>query len=129
MTQLTPIAGIGPNGVTLVMVVGGQSNAMVGDSGEISLVATGGFDRGDCNDDGLFDIADPITLLDNLFLGGFVPCDDACDGNDDELKDIADPIYILAALFNGGPLPPGSGNCGPDPTEGTLGCDSFDSCT
>ena len=128
VTQLTPIAGLGPNSVTLVMVVGGQSNAMVSDSGEISLVATGGFDRGDCNDDGLFDIADPITLLDNLFLGGFVPCDDACDGNDDELKDIADPIYILAALFNGGPLPPDSGNCGPDPTEGTLGCDSFDSC-
>ncbi len=127
-TALTPISGLGPNQVTMVMVVDGQSNAMVGEAGQISLIATGGFDRGDCNDDGLFDIADAITLLDALFLGGSVPCDDACDGNDDELKDIADPIYILAGLFNGGPLPPGSGTCGPDPTEGTLGCESYDSC-
>ncbi|NRA74593.1 MAG: hypothetical protein HRU16_01520 [Planctomycetes bacterium] len=128
VTQLTPAEGLGPNPVTLVMVVNGQSNAMASEAGEITLVAAGGFDRGDCNDDGLFDIADGITLLNNLFLGGDVPCDDACDGNDDELKDIADPIYILAALFNNGPLPPDSGSCGPDPTEGTLGCDSFDSC-
>ncbi|MGE4620311.1 MAG: hypothetical protein AAEJ04_10945 [Planctomycetota bacterium] len=127
-TDLTPEEGLGPNGVTLVMVVGGQSNAMVSDFGDVTLVATGGFDRGDCNDDGLFDIADGITLLDNLFLGGTVSCDDACDGNDDELKDIADAIYILAALFNGGPQPPGSGSCGPDTTEGPLGCVSFDSC-
>jgi len=128
VTALTPSAGLGPNGVTLVMVVDGQSNAMASEAGEITLVSGGGFDRGDCNDDGFFDIADGITLLNNLFLSGDVPCDDACDGNDDELKDIADPIYILAALFNNGPMPPDNGSCGPDPTEGALGCDSFDSC-
>mgnify|MGYP001447011623 FL=1 len=128
VTALTPNASLGPNGVTLVMVVDGQSNAMASEAGEITLVSGGGFDRGDCNDDGLFDIADGITLLNNLFLSGDVPCDDACDGNDDELKDIADPIYILAALFNNGPMPPDNGSCGPDPTEGALGCDSFDSC-
>lgn len=128
VTISTALAPVSTLGVTMVMVVDGQSNAMVGDAGQISLVATGGFERGDCNDDGLFDIADGITLLDALFLGGTVPCQNACDGNDDELMDIADAIYILAGLFNGGPLPPGSGTCGPDATVGTLTCDSYDSC-
>lgn len=127
-TTLMPIAGLGPNGVTLVMVVDGQSVSMQSQAGVVTLVATGGFDRGDCNDDGNYDIADAITLLDNLFLGGDVNCDDACDGNDDELKDIADPVYFLSSLFIGGPMPPGNGTCAPDPTEGTLGCDVFNSC-
>lgn len=127
-TNLTPVSGLGPNGVTLVMVVGGQSIAMQSQAGVVTLVAAGGFNRGDCNDDGNFDIADAITLLDALFLGGAVNCDDACDGNDDELKDIADSVYILSALFSGGPFPPGNGTCSPDPTEGALGCDVFNSC-
>ena len=127
-TTLTPVAGLGPNGVTLVMVVGGQSVSMQSQSGVVTLVATGGFDRGDCNDDGNYDIADAITLLDALFLGGDVNCDDACDGNDDELKDIADSVYILSSLFIGGPMPPGNGTCAPDPTDGALGCNVFNSC-
>ncbi len=127
-TDLIPQSGLGPNGVTLVMVVGGQSISMQGQLGVISLVATGGFNRGDCNDDGNYDIADAITLLDELFLGGSVPCEDACDGNDDELKDIADAVYVLSSLFVGGPMPPGNGSCAPDPTEGALGCAVFNSC-
>ncbi|MGE4620312.1 MAG: hypothetical protein AAEJ04_10950, partial [Planctomycetota bacterium] len=127
-TTLTPVSGLGPNGVTLVMVVGGQSISMQSEAGIVTLEATGGFDRGDCNDDGAFDIADAITLLDALFLGGSVTCDDACDGNDDELKDIADAVYILSALFIGGPLPAGNGSCAPDATEGVLGCDTYNSC-
>ena len=106
----------------------GRGAAAASIAAAATLVATGGFDRGDCNDDGNYDIADAITLLDNLFLGGDVNCDDACDGNDDELKDIADPVYFLSSLFIGGPMPPGNGTCAPDPTEGTLGCDVFNSC-
>ena len=127
-TTLTPQEGLGPNGVTNVIVVDGQSITMSGQSGTIMLLATGGFDRGDCNDDGNFDIGDPVTLLSALFLGGAVGCDDSCDGNDDEAVDIADAVNLLGALFSGGPQPPGAGTCAPDPTEGGLTCDVYLSC-
>ena len=57
-------------------------------------------------------------------------CADSADMNDDGLLDISDPIYGLAALFSGGPQPPDPGpvNCGPDPTDDSLGCSMFDSC-
>ena len=129
VTVLTPMAGLGPGGVTLVMVVDGQSVIMSGQSGSVTLTATGGFDRGDCNDDGGFNIGDPITLLDALFLGGLVNCDNACDANDDENRDIADGVYMLSALFINGPMPPGTGICAPDPTPGTLSCVVFNSCS
>jgi hypothetical protein len=102
---------------------------MSGQSGSVTLTATGGIDRGDCNDDGSFNIGDPITLLDALFLGGNVNCDNACDANDDENKDIADGVYMLSALFISGPMPPGTGTCAPDPTAGTLSCVIFNSCS
>ena len=55
--------------------------------------------RGDCNDDSLFNLADPVFGLDVLFSGGRSPtCEDACDGNDDGAFNISDPIYILGAL-------------------------------
>jgi hypothetical protein len=111
------------------MVVDGQSVIMSGQSGSVTLTATGGFDRGDCNDDGGFNIGDPITLLDALFLGGLVNCDNACDANDDENRDIADGVYMLSALFISGPMPPGTGTCAPDPTAGTLSCVIFNSCS
>ncbi len=129
VTTLTPTEGLGPSGVTLVMVVDGQSVIMSGQSGSVTLTATGGFDRGDCNDDSGFNIGDPITLLDALFLGGSVNCDNACDANDDENKDIADGVYMLSALFINGPMPPDSGICVPDPTPGTLSCLIFNSCS
>ncbi|MFQ5654146.1 MAG: hypothetical protein ACE5GW_05395 [Planctomycetota bacterium] len=91
---------------------------------------TAPFVRGDCNDDGSFDIADPILTLSILF-GGAPPanCDDACDSNDDGALDIADPVYSLGTLFNSGPPPdapfPG---CGIDPTPDLLACAVFVSC-
>ncbi len=127
-TTLTPIEGLGPTGVTLVMVVDGTSIPMNGLSGVLSLTALGGFDRGDCNVDGTLDLADVIKLLGGLFSGDTLLCNDACDGNDDEVMDIADAIVLLGVLFSGDPAPPGSGSCAPDPTEGALTCDSFPVC-
>ncbi|MCA8960508.1 MAG: hypothetical protein KDC38_08345, partial [Planctomycetes bacterium] len=51
----------------------------------------GGFDRGDCNVDGSFDISDAVSLLGVLFVPGSPPpaCDDACDTNDDGAQDIS----------------------------------------
>jgi len=84
------------------------------------------FRRGDCNQDGGFDIADAVTVLDTLFAGGDpFECADACDGNDDGSVDIADPILLLGVLFQGSsPVPaPGSGpGCGSDPTADALDC-------
>ena len=65
------------------------------------------FVRGDCNDDGEFEITDAIVTFNRLFLGSSrLPCFDACDSNDDGEVDITDGIYSLAFLFLGGTRPP-----------------------
>ena len=88
------------------------------------------FIRGDCNTIGTIDIADGIFLLGYLF-SGFDPstCADACDVNDDAAIDISDAIFILAALFTGGDFPPAPfPDCGVDPTDDLLDCESFGVC-
>jgi hypothetical protein len=84
------------------------------------------FRRGDSNGDGTVDIADPIWILNGLFLGGPVsPCADAADSNDDGLENVSDAIHAIDFIFLGtrGPPPdPGLEACGPDPTEDALGC-------
>ena len=99
--------------------------------GSVTLnpVSTGGFDRGDCNVDGAFNIADIVNALDILFLGGTYACVDACDMNDDGLMNIADAVYGLANQFNGGAAPPPPhGSCGADPTDDALDCAGYDAC-
>lgn len=90
------------------------------------------FQRGDCNTDGSFNIADAVFTLDSLFSGGQTgSCADACDSNDDGSVNIADAIYSLAALFSGGPQPdnPSPGSCGPDPSiSDPLDCEIYDAC-
>ncbi|MCA8960267.1 MAG: dockerin type I repeat-containing protein [Planctomycetes bacterium] len=85
------------------------------------------FVRGDCNGDGAINIADAITLLNQLFGGGGATssCQDACDANDDGNVDIGDAIAILNVLFGGGGPLPAPSLCGPDPTPDGLGCDSY----
>ena len=78
------------------------------------------FARGDCNDDGRIDVADPSYAFGYLFLGfgGSPHCFDACDSNDDGFVDIADPIYMLNFLFLGNADPPPPYPfAGDDPTE------------
>ncbi|OUU23368.1 MAG: hypothetical protein CBC13_05815 [Planctomycetia bacterium TMED53] len=90
----------------------------------------GGFQRGDCNADGAFNIADAVFVLGNLFSGGPEgPCLDSCDANDDGGINIADAIAALGSLFSGsGPLPDPFGVCGPDPTDDPLDCAAYDPC-
>lgn len=94
------------------------------------LPGQGIFIRGDVNDDATVNIADPIALLDNLFLGGPAPpCADAADGNDDETLNITDPIAILDFLFvTGIALPPPTREApGVDLTgDGSLSCRASD---
>ncbi|MEC9477267.1 MAG: hypothetical protein VX764_09535 [Planctomycetota bacterium] len=90
------------------------------------------FQRGDCNADSAFNIADAIFTLANLFSGGpDGPCADSCDSNDDGGLNIADAIYTLAALFSSGPepAPPSPGTCGEDGTDtDALDCETYNSC-
>jgi len=89
------------------------------------------FTRGDANSDGSVDIADAITVLISLLQGGqdALSCADAGDANDDGALDIADAVSTLGFLFLRylSPPPP-SRECGADPTDDALGCESFETC-
>lgn len=83
--------------------------------------------RGDLNDDGNVDVADPVYLLSFLFIPGSPApeCDDAGDVNDDGTLDISDAVFALSWLFVPGsdvPPAPGPVTCGPDQTRDALGC-------
>lgn len=89
------------------------------------------FIRGDCNADGTYNIADPISILGILFSGAPAPvCNDACDCNDDGSLDIGDAICMLSGLFGNPAVPPAMPHpdCGADPTPDALGCASFEVC-
>ncbi len=89
----------------------------------VLIAIDGGFVRGDGNQDGTVDVADPVYSLAFLFSMGPGLCPDSMDGNDDGAIDIADPVYLLAFLFsNGPPPPPPFPNEGGDPTPDALGC-------
>jgi len=82
------------------------------------------FRRGDANADGAVDLADAIFTLNHLFRSGEAPvCADAADADDTLGLDLTDPIFLLDHLFRSGPglQPPGSSDCGDDPTPDDLG--------
>lgn len=87
------------------------------------------FIRGECNLDGVTDIADVVFMLNNFFpppgSGPGFECADACDANDDGAINIADAVTLLTTLFPTGmpvPLPAPYGQCGVDPTMDNLDC-------
>ncbi len=88
------------------------------------------FERGDANTDGITDIADAVFVLGYLFQGNRTPtCLDAADANDDGGVDISDASALLGYLFLGsGPPPPPLTECGIDPTDDAIGCESFGPC-
>jgi hypothetical protein len=85
------------------------------------------FIRGDANDDGQVDLADPVLILDVLFGDGSMGCEVAADANQSDVIDVADPVYLLNYLFIDGPEPPA-----PFPSCGvgfsSLSCVSYVSC-
>ena len=88
------------------------------------------FTRGDYDGDGAVNLADPINLLQYMFNGGPAPsCEKIGDMDDDGSIALGDPIVLLSYLFSGGPAPAEPfENCGIDPTEDTLTCESFNGC-
>ncbi len=130
-TVLSISNSLGSPPVQLVVVVNSGAQGAVGIDGSILLTPqVGGFVRGDTNGDSLINLADAITLLDALFLGGVLNCLDAADTNDDELSNIADGVFLLTYLFSGGPPPPPpfGGPCGADPAGTALDCAQYNSC-
>ena len=98
---------------------------------EIQISADGRpFRRGDANDSGAFDIADPVSILNHLFAGTAEPtCLDAADTNGDGSLNLVDAVRSLNFLFAGGvpPVEPGPDSC--DVSESSpLGCMRYDSC-
>jgi len=97
------LAGNGPEGgaifVSLTDFV--SFNEIVEISAELH------FRRGYVSPDPDLDLADAVTILDYLFLGGGEPKPlAAADLNDDAAVDISDPVFLLDYLFTGGPEPP-----------------------
>ena len=79
--------------------------------------------RGDVEESGLIDLADPISILQRLFLGGASICSFAADVDGSRLVDLSDAIYLLNYQFQGGsppvlPFP----ECAPVPREEPDDC-------
>jgi hypothetical protein len=78
-------------------------------SASIQATRAGGgtvFLRGDANGDGGADISDAVRILDYLFQGGDVACEDAADVDDSGKLNLTDPIVLLDYLFRAGEAPP-----------------------
>lgn len=130
-TSLDFVDTLGSPAVTNVVVVAGQSlpadTTASGSLTFVELCATD-FIRGDCNSDGIVNIADAIFAINSLFLGGPEgECLAACDSNADGMLDTSDATYTLNYRFLGGPAPsapfPGCGLSDGDDT-----CLSFSAC-
>jgi hypothetical protein len=93
------------------------------------------FRRGDCNNNGQVEgkLGDIVFLLCHLFASCPCsnppcyepPCQAACDANDDGAVELTDAIYLANWMFkNDPPPPPPYPDCGLDPTEPTLPCET-----
>ena len=113
--------------ITVLSVICVSGNSVRGGEGEAQGVS---FRRGDVNQDGKMDLSDAVYVVERLFIvQDPIPCGDSADATDDGLVDVTDVIKITAYLFLGfEPPPPPFSECGPDPTEDGLGCDSFSPC-
>lgn len=107
--------------------IGGQSSEASSCQVDIP-VPDGLFIRGDCTADGTLNLADAVTALQYLFIGGEIPCASAADHDDDGTLDLSDGISFLSYLFIlGDPPAPPFPTVGADPTPDSLGCEV--SCT
>ena len=113
----------------IVVVIRGDSGG--GEAEEVTEEPNA-FLRGDANADGVVDLADPVSLLGELFSGASRPstCAEAGDANGDGGKDVADAVYLLVWSFSGGaaPVAPGPEVCGSSPGGEVLGCEEYNAC-
>ena len=101
--------GLGSPVVVNAVVVNGETEAVCQRETTVSFVPAIAvpFVRGDCNDDGMLNIADGVRLLAALFQPGADPvgCLNACDTNGDNLLDQSDAVFVFNYRFLEGPPP------------------------
>ena len=131
----------GQAGITIAYADGATALAMM----DVEICQPGGclsplhefnepphFLRGDCNDDGEINIADPVCILNWLFGGNAaVGCKAALNTNGDAVVNITDAVSLLDFLFGGGSAPAAPfPDCGPSllPAAVELGCASPPDC-
>lgn len=82
------------------------------------------FLRGDVNSDEKVNLADPIMLMNWLFIDSEINCVKAADADDDGEVMLNDAMYLLYYLFERGPvIMPPFPEPGTDPTRDELSCD------
>ena len=109
MTDLTFTDSLGTPAVETLVVVGGDGFVPSQAGGTVTLTPVYDLDfiRGDCNDDGIVNIADGVWIISQVALAGPAgPCAEACNANDDtEITDLSDAIFIFSYQFSGGAAP------------------------
>ena len=103
------------------ITIGAIAQDLILNNGVITLIPTVApeFIRADCNQDLQVNIADGITILNQLFQGGDNGgCNEACDSNADTLYDSSDAIFVFNYRFLNGPPPSAPfPDCGIAPDE------------
>ena len=86
--------------------------------GAPTLVAQPDFLRGDCNQDGVIDIADAVNVWRIRFAGAPQPCIAACEADGNGIfNGLVDGLYLFFYVIDGGSPPPAPfPDCGPDPS-------------
>jgi hypothetical protein len=85
------------------------------------------FLRGNANQDLRVNIADPVRILEHLFLDKPIDCEKTGDADDDGQVHLNDAMYILDYLFRLGPIiKPPFPEPGTDPTPDDLSCERYE---
>jgi hypothetical protein len=72
----------------------------------VILAMQGSYVPGDCNADGVVNVADIVLLINYLYRIGVAPDPLAAgDPNADCVVDLADIVYLINYLYKGGPAP------------------------
>lgn len=87
------------------------------------------FQRGDADVDGRLQAADATRVLEYLFRGKSLSCEQAADVDDDGAIRTQDAVSLLKFLFSRGESLPGPEACGLDTTQDSLTCQSYSPCT
>jgi len=107
----------------LVTIIGGVASVIEGGGGECAVDVSVGKEPCDFNDNGRFDLSDPVALLNRLFMGGVpyacgaLTAEDSLavlDSNASGRIDLSDAVHMLTFLFLGGDTPAPIANAGPD---------------
>ena len=87
------------------------------------------FKRGDADANGRCNLLDVIKIVSFLFRDGpDLACHKAADADDDGRLSIVDPITLVGKIFADAILPGPFSECGRDPTDDSLPCDTPTPC-